>query len=178
MPWTPTAAGQTLTAAKLEDLASYAVPVQAEKAGDTSRNTTATVAADPDLVVVLGANRTYDVDAVLIVSSAANAAGDFRVAWGWTNTATVTFTAQGLTAALASGTIGDMETVASAPDGTTPSAEVTVGASTTRTTVVLPVRVVTGGSSVTLSLLWAQQASNANNTTLGAGSKIVARRAS
>lgn len=176
MPWTPTAAGQTLTAAKVEDLASYAVPVQAAKAGDTSRNTTATAAADPDLVLVLPANRTYVVEAVLHVSSAANAAGDFRVSYSWTNTATVYVSGHALVNTLASGTTGDLEAVAQAADSTSPSADVNYGASTSRNTVTVWARVTTGGSNVTLTLQWAQQTSNANNTTLHAGSQLTAHR--
>lgn len=177
MAWTPTAAGQTLTAAKVEDLASYGVPIQVAKAGDTSRNSTITVSADPDLVVVLPANRTYMVEAALIVSSAANAAGDFRTCVSWTNTATVYVVGVGLSAAgLASGTITDLEGVAQTADSTSPTAEISYGASTTPTTVVRWFRVVTGGSAVTLSLQWAQQSSSVSNTTVSAGSSLTARR--
>lgn len=176
MAWTPTAAGQTLTAAKLEDLASYGVPVQAVKAGDTSRNTLTVAAADPDLVLVLPANRTYVVEGILYVTSAANAAGDFRTNFAWTNTATVTVGGQALYNAIASGTTGDLEAVAQAADSSSPTADVNYGASTSRNTLVVWARVVTGGSNVTFTLQWAQQNSNANNTTLHAGSQLVARR--
>lgn len=177
MAWTPTSAGQTLTATKVEDLASYGVPIQAVKAGDTARSLDATSTADPDLVIVLPANRTYMVEAILHESSAANAVGDFRTAAGWTNTATVTVAAIGLNAAgLASGSIGDAEAVAQAADSTSPTGDISYGASTTRNTVVRWFRVVTGGSNVTFSLLWGQQTSNASATTLHAGSSLTARR--
>lgn len=176
MAWTPTAAGQTLTSAKVEDLASYGVPVQASKAADTSRNTTTTATADPDLVIVLQANRTYLVDASLSVTSAANAAGDFKCGFEWTNTATVYVLGFGLSAAgLASGTITDLEGVAQTTS-TSPTGGISYGASTSPTSLLRRIRVVTGGSNVTLSLQWAQQTSNANNTTLQAGSSLTAKR--
>lgn len=176
MAWTPTAAGQTLTSAKLEDLASYGVPLHVHKSSDLSRNNDGTSTADPDLVVVLLANRTYVVEAILHESSAANAAGDFRAAWGWTNTATVYIGALGLNAAgLASGTIADVEAVAQVVT-VSPSTGIAYGASTSRNTVIRKALVVTGGSNVTFTLLWGQQTSNGNNTTLHAGSSMTARR--
>lgn len=178
MPYTPPSAGVTWTAAMVADLASYAVPIRAEKAGDTSRASTAVSAADPDLVIVLPASRTYDVEITMHVTSAANAAGDFRFGLGWTNTATVTLGGHGLHIALASGTSADLEALAYVPDTSTPTGDIGVGASTTRTVVKGWATVVTGGSNVTLSLLWAQAASNVNNTTLLTGSSIVARRSS
>lgn len=176
MPYTPPSAGQTITAAMWAELASFAVPVQAVKAGDTSRNTTTTATADPDLVIVLPANRTYLVDASLSVISAANAAGDFKCGFEWTNTATLYVLGWGLSAAgLASGSITDLEAVAQTVSST-PTIAIAYGASTTPTAVLRRVRVVTGGSNVTLSMTWAQQTSNGNNTTLQAGSSITARR--
>lgn len=176
MAWTPTAAGQTLTSAKLEDLASYGVAIQAVKGADTSRNTTATATADPDLVIVLPANRVYLVDASLSVISAANAAGDFKCGFEWTNTATLYVLGFGLSAAgLASGSITDLEAVAQAVSST-PTIAIAYGASTTPNSVLRRVRVVTGGSAVTLSMTWSQQNSNGSNTTLQAGSSLTARR--
>lgn len=176
MAWSDPSAGQKLTAAKIAELASYAVPIQAEKAGNTSRDTTTSPAADPELVLVLPANRTYDVELALIVT-AGNAAGDIRVALGWSNTATVTYTGLGLVKTLASGSTGDAEMFALAPDAATSTTAVGYGASTTATSVEIRARVVTGGSAVTLSLLWSQDTSSGTPTVLGTGSKMVARRA-
>jgi hypothetical protein len=176
MAWSDPSAGTTLTAAKVAELASYAVNIQAEKASPTSRNTTTSPAADPELVIVLPANRTYDVTAELIVT-AGNAAGDIRVAFGWTNTATVTYTGLGPVKTLASGSTGDGEFFAIGPDNTTTTTAVGYGASTTATAVWIRARVVTGGSNVTLSLLWAQDTSSGTDSTVAAGSKMVARRA-
>jgi hypothetical protein len=177
MPYTLPSAGQTITAAMWAELASYAVPISAYKAGDTVRVSTATATADPDLVIVLPANRTYDVEITMYVTTETNAAGDFRFGLGWTNTAAVTYGVQGLHISLASGSSGDLEAVGYAPDSTTPVTETAIGASTTRCVVKAWATVVTGGSNVTLSLLWAQVFSNADDTILRAGSSIVARRA-
>jgi hypothetical protein len=177
VPYTLPVAGQTITAALWAELASYAVPITAYKAGDTNRASTITSTADPDLVIVLPANRTYEVEITMYVTSAANAAGDFRFALGWTNTATVTLGGHGIHISVASGSSADLEALGIAADTTTPTSDIGIGASTTRTTVKGWATVVTGGSNVTLSLLWAQASSNANNTTLLTGSSIVARRA-
>lgn len=178
MAYSDPAAGTTVTAAMWAEQSSYGVPICVAKAIDTGRTSDATSTADPELAIVLPANRTYEVEAVLHYSSAANAAGDFRTAVGWTNTATVTVAAFGLNAAgLASGSIGDLEAVAQAADATSPTGDISYGASTTRNTVVRWFRVVTGGSNVTFSLLWGQQTSNVNATTLLTGSSLTGRRA-
>jgi hypothetical protein len=165
VPYTLPVAGQTITAALWAELASYAVPITAYKAGDTNRASTITSTADPDLVIVLPANRTYEVEITMYVTSAANAAGDFRLG------------GHGIHISVASGSSADLEALGIAADTTTPTSDIGIGASTTRTTVKGWATVVTGGSNVTLSLLWAQASSNANNTTLLTGSSIVARRA-
>lgn len=177
MPWTPTAAGQTITSAKIEELASFGVAVPAEKASDSTRTSTITVSADSELVLVLPANRTYDVVAVLHISGG-NAAGDFRVCYSWTNTATVTQGGHGLVNTIASGTSADIETLSSAPDATSATTELVYGASTNRNVVTQWLRVTTGGSNVTLTLQWAQGTSSGTASTLHAGSKLVATRVS
>jgi hypothetical protein len=175
MAWSNPSAGTTLTAAKVAELASYAVPISAVKAGSTSRANTTSPTADPELVIVLPADQIYDVDVVLL-ATAGNAAGDIRVALGWTNTATVTITGIGPIKTLASGTTGDAEFFSAGPDATTPSTAIGYGASTTVTTLWLKARVVTGGSAVTLSLLWSQDTTSGTNSVVEAGSKMVARR--
>lgn len=176
MPWADFTAGQTLTAAKLNELASYAVPISATKASDTSRNTTASPSSDPELSIVLPANATYEWSADCLVSSAANAAGDFRIRMAWTNTATVTWRAMGLDISLASSTAGTVNAAGTAGDATSPTSDVTFGASTAVSAPRLFGEITTGGSPVTLTVEWAQSASNANNTSLLIGSRLWARR--
>jgi hypothetical protein len=178
MTWTDPSAGQTLTAAKLAELATYSVRIEASKASDSPALTSdATLNADPDLVIVLPANRTYDVDGWMIHSSAANAAGDIQFGWSWTNTATVTMYGLGPHNSMASGSQSDLESIARAADTASPTAGTPYGASTTSTNTHLRARVVTDASAVTLTLNWAQATSNASGTTLHAGSYISARRA-
>lgn len=177
MAWADVSAGQIATATKFNELATYGVPIEASKASGTARTSTATPAADPDLVIVLPANRTYDVEYWWIVSSAANAAGDFQAQWAWTNTATLTVVGLGPHNSLASGTQSDLESIARLADSATTTTATPYGASTTPADIYGSVRVVTGASAVTLTVEWAQQASNANATTLNAGSYIKARRA-
>lgn len=178
MAWTPTSAGQTLTAAILNDLGTYASEIQAEKASDSPALTSdATLNADPDLVIVLPANRTYDVTGWMIHSSAANAAGDIQFSWSWTNTATVTMYGLGPHNGIVSGSQSDLESIARAADSSSPTTASPYGSSTTPINTHLRARVVTGGSAVTLTLNWSQASSNVNGTTLHAGSMISARRA-
>jgi hypothetical protein len=174
--WSDPAAGQTLTAAKLVELATYAVPISAVKTSNTSRFSTTTPTADPELSIVLPANRTYVIEVVQHVTSDANAAGDYRVSYTWTNTATVTDAGIALANTLASGTQGSIEAVAHGADSTSPSSDINYGASTSRNTFVQWLRVVTGGSDVTFSLQWAQQTSSVSNTNLLAGSQMTAQR--
>lgn len=176
MTWTPFTPYQTLTADLLNEAMSYAVPISAGKGSDTARFSDATATADPDLVIVLPANRIYEGPVVCHVTSEINAGGDFRIGFGWTNTATVYVAGWGLNAAgLASGSIADLEAVAQAST-TSPTTGFAYGASTTRNSVFKWLRVETGSSDVTFSVLWGQQVSNINDTILHAGSSIAMRR--
>lgn len=176
MTWTDIPAGTTLDAATLADLASYAVRPSATKASDLPRASTTSESADPDLSILLPANRTYLVEAGCIISSAANAAGDFKIGFEWTNSATVTILGLGLSAAgLASGTITDLEGVAQHATSS-PTTGISYGASTTPTTVLRRMRVVTGGSDVIFTVRWAQQSSSLSATNLLTGSWLVGER--
>lgn len=175
MAWTDVSAGQIALASKFNELASYAVQIAASKASGTSR-TNNTITADPDLVLVLPASRTYWVEGSLRISSAANAAGDFQYRWAWTNTATVTIYNSGPHNSIASGSQSDLESISYAADSATASSATPFGASTVSNTVKIWAQVVTGGSPVTLTFEWAQSATNANATTLDVDSMITARR--
>lgn len=161
---------------EIDELDSYARPIQVVKSGDTARTSTAARTADPHLSITLPPNRTYDCLFTGKTFSAANAAGDF--AWDviWTNTATVTVGGNGLTNVLASGSVGDMEGASFVADSTTPAGGIPWGTSTSTTDGQGWFRVVTGSSAVVVTIGWAQFASNVNSTTLRAGSTLVARR--
>lgn len=176
MTWTDKLAGSTLTAAILNELASYATEVSATKVADTSRNTNITPSADPELSIVLLANRTYDFDFRPLVSSATNGAGAFRVRLAWTNTATVTWRCAGLVSTLSASVSADWNGQGIASDTVSPTADTSFGASTASTAPRLYGEIVTGGSNVTLTVEWAQLNSNASATSLLIGSKLSAIR--
>jgi hypothetical protein len=124
----------------------------ADKDAATPRDTTVTPTADPDLVVTLEANATYTVECVTAWTSGG---GGFRVAWSAPSGASMTWT--------------DNDGVGAV----TPGQNVTfsTGSGTT-----LQGRVKTGASAGTLSLLWAQNTSNASATQLREGSYLLVRR--
>jgi len=166
LTWT---VGQVITAERLN----RRNPVSVMKPGDTSRASTTTSTADPDIVLVLKANTTYDLRGNLYTTGG-NAAGAFKYAWSWTNTATVYMGATGPHNTLPSGSEEPGEWVFRPADSTSPSTETPYGTSTAGVSVRVNDRIVVGGSDVTLTLIWAQQSSNATATVLKGGSYITA----
>lgn len=170
-------AGQTLTAAALVELETFAIPLTAVKSGTTSRNTTTSFTADPHLTLTFPAGRTYDFDLDLGISSDANAAGDWLAQLSWTGTATVNrIGVSGLINTLASGSAADLEAAAGSNDSTSPTVPFVLGASTSPSRGGISGRITT--TTLTVATLdWCQFASNGNNTNLLIGSTFVARRA-
>lgn len=168
MTITSVAAGQII----LADHYNALVPITVSKSSNTARTSTTSETADPHLVLPMRVG-TFDVKGVLYVSSAANAAGDFKYAWGWTNSMTVSMGGVGLNNSLASGSSTDAEMVWQATDSASPTATNPYGVSTAGVNIMVEARVVvaTAGN---LSLLWAQFSSNANATSLLSGSYITA----
>lgn len=162
-----------LTAAKLEALITELRPVSAVKSADTSRNTTTTFSADPHLALNLSAGRTYHIIGNLYLTSAANAAGDFQYRWAWTNDMNVRMGGIGAVDTLASGSSGDGQFARNQSDTTSPTNALSYGVSTTGTNVLVTARVLVTTAG-TLTLNWTQLSSNANNTTLEAGSWLTA----
>lgn len=161
-----------LTAAKLESLITELRPVTAVKSADTSRNTTTTFTADPHLALSLSAH-TYHIFGNLYLNSAANAAGDFQYRWSWTNDMNVRMGGIGVVDTLASGSSADGQFARNQADTTSPTAALSFGASTTGTNILVTARVLVTTAG-TLTLEWTQLSSNANNTTLEAGSWLTA----
>lgn len=169
------ASGMLLTPARLNAL----IPVTAEKALDTTRTSTITRTADPDLVLALAANSVYDFYGELILTSAANAAGDFAMEMQYPSGASCTLTTHGLDTGLAAGTVGTIDAITqSNQDATSPTGVYNFGCSTTQTSVRITGRITVGATAGNLTLAWAQQTSNASGTTLQNGSFITARRLS
>jgi hypothetical protein len=177
MPAPTLLAGELPNAAKWADILTYVVPVSAAKPSGTARTSTTTVTADPHLTIALPANTTWDIQLMLLLTSAANAAGDFAGEMHYPVDATLSMLPLGLNNALATGTSADLEMFgADSLDPGLTGASMIMGCSTTMAGVLVAGRItiVTAGS---LVLFWAQNTSNASSTTVNGGSTIVARRA-
>jgi hypothetical protein len=176
MTWTtPPSAGAKLRASVLSALILEGRPIRAQKAGDTSRSGTSSRTADPDLVLALSANTTYEYSGLFLVSSAANAAGDFSYELQYPSDAVITAGGSGLHNSLASGSTADVEAIAYSLDATSPTSQLPYGASTNVTGIIVrgEITLVTAGN---LTVAWAQVASNGNATVLKGGSFLIARK--
>lgn len=124
----------------------------ARKTSSTSRASTTTVSADPHLVVAVEANAVYRVQ---VFVGWTNGGGGFKAAFSGPSGATMNWT--------------DNDGGYSSAIGTTQSFNTTVGTSFLGT-------LITSGTAGNLSLVWAQDSSNAANTTLAAGCHIAVER--
>lgn len=70
--------GQVLSAS---DVNSWLVPQAAYKPGDTSRASTTTLAADPDLTVPVAANCLYWFEAVIVYDGGTQGTSDISIQW-------------------------------------------------------------------------------------------------
>ena len=169
-------AGAKLRASVLSALITELRPVSAVKTSDTSRNTTTSRTADPDLSVAVPANSTWDYELLIVATSAANAAGDISIEMQYPSGATHMYGAHGVVDTLASGASADLFAGTDSRDNTSPSAALSFGLSTTFTSILVSGRVEIGATPGNLLLAWAQSASNANNSTVKNGSRLVAHR--
>jgi hypothetical protein len=138
------------------------------KTADESVTSSAVLQNDNELSIAIPAAGTYEIDVHLIVTSAANAAGDVRV--GATFPAgTMTMMLDALDdATLASGFVGSIKRFTAAiTSGVDPA--VGFGASTSQTYAHVKFLFVATASG-TFQFQWAQAASNANATTVKANS--------
>lgn len=122
------------------------------KASSTARNTTVTPAADPELVLTVDANSTYMVDCVLAWTSGG---GGFRADWTAPAGATMVWT--------------DNDGAGVGALGTDVTFAATTGTSFAGALVV-------GGTAGSITLRWAQNTSNAADTTLLAGCYLSVRK--
>lgn len=172
-------AGAKIRSTVLTALITELRPITAEKGGDTTRTSDATRTADPDLVIALPASSTWDFEGNILVSSAANAAGDFQMELTYPANANVTLVGFGLDDTLASGTVDNLRSDArSNQDPTSPTVAIQCGASTTQTSLKISGRITLGATAGNLTVAWGQLTSNVNGTTLQNGSYITARRVS
>lgn len=137
------------------------------KTADESVTSSTTLQNDDHLFYTIGAAGTYLIDAWLIGTSAANAAGDIQVGFSFP-TGTLAFSGIGPDPALASGTLGQTNWagIASATSGTSAFGW---GLSTSALGLVIRGSFIATGTG-TLRLMWAQLSSSASASTLKAGS--------
>ena len=132
--------------------------VFAYKSGDTTRTNTTTETADPDLVLALAANKTYQISGFLIVS-AASTTPDFK--WGLFNAGGGTWTGKhghvGMDLGATSGLAQGRHSVNAL--GSTISA----GAVTSEAALPIWGLVVTDGTAANLEVRWAQSTLDASN---------------
>lgn len=143
------------------------------KAADESVTSSTTLQNDDHLFFTIPQAGTYLVDAYLYASSAANAAGDLNVTWSFP-TGTMHHGAMGLGISLASGNEGSAvaSQLLSAVSG---ASFVSVGLSTSTTFVRLH-GILIATASGTLRLMWCQNSSNANASTVKSGSHMVVKQ--
>lgn len=165
------ASGTKLRASRLNAMIAYMTRLTASKPLDTPRFSTTSRTADPDLVVPMAANTTYDLESLLLGASEVNAGGHFSAEWQYPSDAIMTFTAHGLISTLASGTSGDLQAGAVSQDGASPAGPFVMGLSTSTSGIVVTgtITTVTAGN---LTLAWAQSSSNVNDSILKAGSRV------
>jgi hypothetical protein len=142
----------------------------AVKPSSTARTSTTTRTADPHLTLTLRANVSYTLSGLLILSSAANAAGDFNMDFAFPANAVVHWGGVGPNNTITSGSFIGGEFQAQSNQTVSPTGATPYGATTVPNTVLLSGYVAVGATAGSLTLQWAQQTSNANATTLITGS--------
>jgi hypothetical protein len=169
--------GQRLTADLLNTNTTAFMPTQTVKGGTTSRNTTTTLTADPDLSGIALGVGTYRIEVGLYFTVAAAANGGLRTQWSfsgtWNNpTRACSGPGANLTGVSTTGPsrIPEMTSITYT---STQNADYQMGNTTTARTRVLEdcanVVVTVAGS---MSVTWAQTTSNANNTNIHAESFV------
>jgi hypothetical protein len=142
----------------------------AVKSANTARSSTTTRTADPHLTLTVRANVSYTLSGLLILSSAANAAGDFNMDFAFPANAVVHWGGIGPNNTITSGSFIGGEFQAQSNQTVSPTGATPYGATTVPNTVLLSGYIAVGATAGSLTLQWAQQTSNANATTLLIGS--------
>jgi len=154
----------------LRDLTRYV-----EKGANQSVTNSATMVDDNELFLAVDANATYMVKCLVIGSSAANAAGDLKLTFGFPAGAVVMATVQGPNnVALAAGSSADGEFVAR--NALSDASFLPVGVSTSAVGIIIVGRAITAATAGNLRLRWAQNAANASATTVNARSYLTVTR--
>lgn len=139
------------------------------KTADESVTSSATLQNDNELTIAIPAAGSYVIDLRLYGSSAANAAGDLRVGFTFP-TGTFHFGVGALDSSLASGAAADLAATGNL-SATSGSTVLGIGLSTTVTYSKVEALLIATAAG-TLQMQWAQLASNANASTIKAGSHM------
>lgn len=126
---------------------------------------------DDELVMAVAAASIYTVDVTLFASSAANAAGDIQVGYTFPSGASLLIGGFGLDTTLPSGSNGPIQT-----NGTGPVSGAAIagyGLSTTSTTIRHSGIIIVSSTAGNLRVQWSQFISNANATSVLAGSYMI-----
>lgn len=163
------AAAGVITAAARNDLRQDLLDVNrfVRKTADEPVTSSTTQQNDNELLLSIGEAGTYIFEVTLFATSAANAAGDLQVGFSFP-TGTLHYGVAALDPALASGDSGTMkgQGILSATSG---AAGPIIGLSTS--TLMITLRgILIATATGTLQLTWAQMTSNANASTIKAGS--------
>lgn len=146
--------------------------VTAYKPSDTSRNTTISPTDDPDLTLAVNANEWFIVDYTLLLVGAA--AGDFKFGFSYPSGCTILW-------AMVSGSSRNWQSATTTAGGLQLLDETqTLGVGATSGGVItgglLHAVVKVGGTGGTVALQWSQDSSNGTDSTLKAGSALIATR--
>ena len=162
-------AGSRLTASAVNE---YLVNTRyATKPGDTSRASTTTLTADPDLSVAVDASKSYWLD-ILILYTAASGSGDFKYTFG-APTGAVFY---GTAVVIAADTLVAAFTYSPSGGATISTTELVVSAGSGAIPVRLSGVLTTSTTAGNLALSWAQNTSSGTATVVKAGSYMCLRR--
>lgn len=146
-------------------------PIYARSALDTTRNNTATLAADPALTVPVVAGAIYEVRGMVTYS--ASTAADLQIGWNYPSGSTMEWTPDGLSIGT-TGLTGQMNRTRLAINGVgqVGGAGPTAGSRAIAT----PRGLLTAGADGNLTLTWAQAVAEASDATVYAGSYLTVQR--
>jgi len=162
------AAGETLTAAKLQSLIGEVRPVTATKTADESLTSNTTLQNDDHLSVAFASTLTYVIAGELYVDGPT--AGDINLRLTWTGTVTrLDWNVTGL-ATTATAAEGDMKSVAQLGATTSPATAITIGTITANFSTIKLGGLLIPSTAGVLTLQWAQSVSTGTATTIRLGS--------
>ncbi|MFE9064941.1 hypothetical protein [Streptomyces violaceusniger] len=148
------------------------------KTADETLTSNATLQNDDHLSAAVAANATYTFEVVLFtIEASGDFVGDIKTAFTIPASSTLHMMGTGAHVTdLSSGTSSNAEWIGRPSQTTSPTQTLSYGVGTSQTALVLKGIIITGGTSGTLQLQWAQNVSDASGLTIKAGSWMVAER--